>query len=930
MVAVANDSSQIASADSITGWNVDGALSMPAVETVSQIEGTGCIEARQSAGLGIGAFFVGSTGSYIDRHLYFWQRPTFPVDSFANGGIRLRTADGSSDASADFGEWNIGGNDKGIRPFKGWFNSVVDLHRPFDTSTGAPPTSTGITTFAGAMNFLAGSGKDAPVFDEVKTATFIRVSSGSSATPATFSDISADDNTNGEGFFKEAGGAFYCNIASIWGSTAGSTEDLWFQDSNKVLIFEDLPVSGSLYIMRFEGSSAATGSFVLGSGSGSSNAREGSGGGTILAAGDAPFRLESLSSDVAVGLYGVSITGPSTLYNDALRRFTVEDKSAGSFTDDTFDANSTAAADANYFPATPGSSDAPYFGHDERFSQLLVNTGTAGVGTYTVTWEYSQGSSSWGTLGDITDGSSSFKATGEQTVSYSIPDDWARDLIDGSTRYWIRARHDGGTTTTPPVGSQMKTVLGGGVRWESPNSSAIRCTFTNKDTIRVRNGGVLKKCTITDSVAPAKSGALDLGASDPELNTVRDLVIQNCNKAILLQGNSTSAEFNLRNIQLANNTNPVRLDFAATDNVVINIVEGGTAFSSSDVDNVNGTTLTVNAAITLQVTVKDEAGSAVQNARVAIYSDPEGPSELALMNQLTNASGVASVSINDPGVTPVSVRVRRATGGTIFEPVNSPQTIDGDFTLTVTLGEDTVSAGWTPNLLPDLITWIDTDDSAEITLNSSKVSAIGVKAGLDDALSYTQASTGQQPDQVTITDADANAKAMDFAAGSSEELDLSGLTGQSIGAGGFYLAYYAKAEGLSSTRDIVYQIDTGRYFGTFDSSGAPVFVGTGANVFGSLISQVSTGAGLVMEFWRGSTSDIHCRVNNTEDTDSLSDSITFFGGSSELSIGTEQGSTRNWDGIVGDIIACESLPPQRQRDEAMMFLANKFGVNIST
>ena len=132
----------------------------------------------------------------------------------------------------------------------------------------------------------------------------------------------------------------------------------------------------------------------------------------------------------------------------------------------------------------------------------------------------------------------------------------------------------------------------GKARLEASTVEAIRCVFVNMGSIRVRNGAFLKKSVITNSLASAKEGALDLGSADPTADTVRDLTIQNCSKGILLKGTSTgSTTYNFRNIKFAGNTNDVRIDFPGAATITINVLEGG---DTPTVDNVNTSTVIIN------------------------------------------------------------------------------------------------------------------------------------------------------------------------------------------------------------------------------------------------------------------------------------------------------------------------------------------------
>lgn len=127
-----------------------------------------------------------------------------------------------------------------------------------------------------------------------------------------------------------------------------------------------------------------------------------------------------------------------------------EDNSGSSFVDITADLNDAGASDAQPFPAGSGADDAVYFGFEHRPQSLVITTGTAGAGSYTVTWEY-WNSSSWAAL-NPTDGTGAFKEAGQKIVSYSLPAAWATTTVNGSgSLYYIRARRDSGTVTTDPL-----------------------------------------------------------------------------------------------------------------------------------------------------------------------------------------------------------------------------------------------------------------------------------------------------------------------------------------------------------------------------------------------------------------------------------------------------------------------------------------------
>jgi hypothetical protein len=126
----------------------------------------------------------------------------------------------------------------------------------------------------------------------------------------------------------------------------------------------------------------------------------------------------------------------------------------GVFTDETDIArNRSTTNDMNLFPATPVITvDRYYFGALEPFEELLVRVGTAGVGTYTLEWQYWNTISNWLTLTTTT--ADDFKSTGLNYVRFSAPGNWNTTTINGQGPYYfIRVRFIFGTMTTSPLGN---------------------------------------------------------------------------------------------------------------------------------------------------------------------------------------------------------------------------------------------------------------------------------------------------------------------------------------------------------------------------------------------------------------------------------------------------------------------------------------------
>lgn len=729
-VTVTDDVTTLDAADSATGWAVDGVHSQPIVDPDSNVEGTGCIECRIQNGGGLGTILNnhGSTNflsTNDGKHLYMWMRQSMIWATVASNGVRFRIGTGEL---SNYGEWNVLGQDKGIASYKAWVNGCVDPVHPFVATNGTPPALTAVVWSGANINWATGNGKSLAVIDEVKLGSWTFVKGGGVSTQGTFAEVASNDETNGRGFVKAIGGVYFVNAGIEWGDTGTATT--YFADSLQTVIFEDFSVSGALYTLSVVGNATGTNSVVFGSSSGTGVNKEGSGGIIFRAAGEVPFRLHAMNANIdAAHFFGCSFIGPAALYACPMRNFKFEDNSASSFTDDTRDANDAGANDAPLMPSTQALNDAAYFGHDAHTYGLNITVGTAKTGTWTVEWEYWNGSA-WVHLHNVTDGTNAFGTTGAQTVTWTMPVDWAKNTVDGNSRYWVRARINSFTSSgTQPLLTVAKMTLSGDVHAHTSNFEAIGCNFVNMGSIHVKNGAFLKKCVITDSTVPSTNAAVDLEDADPTANTVRDLTIQNCTKGILLRDHerfldagaavnkggglvgipstghgfaagksitiagttnyngtytldvTTSANelvipatfvsetfattdtanpnttYNFRNIQFANNTNDVRVDYPANSTVTINILENG---DTPSVDNVNTSTVQVNNAVNVTIAGVTEGTPVKVLAAETVGTRTKGE---VLSEQLADANGEITFAINyeaafNPSGLDVTVRAR--------------------------------------------------------------------------------------------------------------------------------------------------------------------------------------------------------------------------------------------------------------------------------
>ena len=123
-------------------------------------------------------------------------------------------------------------------------------------------------------------------------------------------------------------------------------------------------------------------------------------------------------------------------------------------TDETVAAQNPTANDMTLLPVAPVVNDAYYFGFSRLWDLLWLNVGTAGVGVWTLAWEYWNGTA-WTALSDVVDDTTAFTMAGTKKVGFTRPGDWVLSTILTMNLYWIRARVSSLTgMTTQPLGTQ--------------------------------------------------------------------------------------------------------------------------------------------------------------------------------------------------------------------------------------------------------------------------------------------------------------------------------------------------------------------------------------------------------------------------------------------------------------------------------------------
>jgi hypothetical protein len=160
-----------------------------------------------------------------------------------------------------------------------------------------------------------------------------------------------------------------------------------------------------------------------------------------------------------------------------------------------------------------------------------------------------------------------------------------------------------------------------------------------------------------------------------------DAQLINCTRALSWDATGT---YSLNGITLSGNLVGGHNDSGGL--VTGNINNGSTP---PNTELLGASTFTFNNTVTLTVTIVDAANSPVQNVQVSIHTDDTA--ETQLMNELTNASGIATESFAFVSDQAIFVRARGATLSPPIQDEERPGTITSSgFTSTIAVSEDTV------------------------------------------------------------------------------------------------------------------------------------------------------------------------------------------------------------------------------------------------
>ncbi len=143
-----------------------------------------------------------------------------------------------------------------------------------------------------------------------------------------------------------------------------------------------------------------------------------------------------------------------------------------------------------------GTADILYIGATDQFERVNFDIEVGGAGAYTLIWEYWD-TDTWEPL-TVVDTSDDFKNAGCSKITFTAPGDWDNNhtvTTDGDPVgpfYFIRARGDGASQTTAPLGNTISVAEGNTVKY---------LPFESTGTIVAGTGLTITAVWLPDSIA---------------------------------------------------------------------------------------------------------------------------------------------------------------------------------------------------------------------------------------------------------------------------------------------------------------------------------------------------------------------------------------------------------------------------------------------
>ena len=234
----------LSTCDANTGWSagtVDSEVVKQGTASLSGILRTTGLNTRT---------YTATTFNAAGQHLRLWLNYASIgfLETKANGGIRLF----AQDTSGNIGYWYLAGKDTYDG---GWILLQVDMDRAFDSVPGTSPNMASINRVGFTLN-LTGAPRNATNtwFDYLVRGNGMTITGGTSGDPINWDGIATVDAANGYGAVRKVNGVYFVNTDLIIGGSVTT----YFEDTNQLVVFEDMPVNANLYKIEPQGTGTTT------------------------------------------------------------------------------------------------------------------------------------------------------------------------------------------------------------------------------------------------------------------------------------------------------------------------------------------------------------------------------------------------------------------------------------------------------------------------------------------------------------------------------------------------------------------------------------------------------------------------------------------------------------------------------------------------
>lgn len=266
-------------ADATTSWTGSNSITLFTTGP-TPIESTGCLgmvvsNTTEDAYLTVSStdYTAGNTpGPSI---ISFWIFHRAELDTTANGGIAIQLGDGTNRVAYHVAGSDVDGFRHSAGPV-GWQNVLID-------TANLPSSTTTLAGSAASLNFAAITqigvmfktlvkavgGVDNCFWDicrENQIGEGLRISGGTGGSPGLLSEVATADRGTGNqqayGVVRELGTGLYgCQSALYFGDSGTGNNE--FNDSNVTLAFEDRLVDTDKYLVQVDGNSTGTNNWTL-------------------------------------------------------------------------------------------------------------------------------------------------------------------------------------------------------------------------------------------------------------------------------------------------------------------------------------------------------------------------------------------------------------------------------------------------------------------------------------------------------------------------------------------------------------------------------------------------------------------------------------------------------------------------------------------